>query len=140
MLKTIETWKDIEISEVEGLYQVSNQGRIRSAKDRTGSKAGRILKLKEYKGYRSIGLYNRTFRKSHSIARLVALAFVPNHDNKPQVNHINGIKTDNRPENLEWVTASENSLHAYKTGLIDMRKLSKSRKGNQNARKTKRRV
>ncbi|WP_018611900.1 HNH endonuclease [Segetibacter koreensis] len=50
--------------------------------------------------------------------RLLALAYVPNPDGKPYVNHINEIKTDIRPENLEWSTHQENVLHAYRTGLI----------------------
>ena len=67
--------------------------------------------------YFYVNLYKDGKKSKHSIHRLVASAYIPNQHNKPQVNHINGKKLDNRLENLEWVTASENGIHAYKNGL-----------------------
>lgn len=68
-------------------------------------------------GYYGMCLKDGRTSKNVYIHRLVASAFVPNPDNKPQVNHINGNKLDNRAENLEWVTPQENTVHAWKTGL-----------------------
>lgn len=67
--------------------------------------------------YRKVWLYFKWKCTILSIHRLISYAFIPNSENKPQINHINWIKTDNRVENLEWATASENWVHAYKLWL-----------------------
>lgn len=119
----MEIWKDIE--GYEGLYQVSNLGRVRGIEKLVRSKhssiktvKARLLNLSSYKvGYQYITLSSGGFRRKHKIHRLVATAFIPNTQNKREVNHINGIKFDNRHDNLEWCTSSENQKHAYRIGL-----------------------
>lgn len=126
-----EIYKDIV--GYEGLYQVSNLGNVKSFK--YGKQ--RILKPGVNKcGYLNLNLWINSFSKNFKIHRLVAKAFIENIDNKEYVNHINGIKTDNRVENLEWCTASENQLHSYKLGL----KIAKKGENANNAKLTNKQV
>ena len=102
-----EIWKPIK--DFEGYYEVSNIGRVRSLNyKRTGK--GKILKnIEDYKGYLEVVLTKNGKRKQFKVHRLVAEAFIPNPENKPCIDHINTIKSDNRVENLRWVTYKENS-------------------------------
>ena len=120
--KMNEIWKPIR--NFETYYLVSNLGRIKGLKRLLFNGKGfyykneKILKsFNDGNGYKILGLNKNGLRTNFKIHRLVAQAFIPNPENKPQVNHINGDKLDNRVENLEWVTASENALHSYKLGL-----------------------
>ena len=104
-----EIFKDIE--GYEDLYQVSNLGNVKSY---YWNKQGKILTPRIHSaGYERVTLS----KKDYFIHRLVAKAFIDNPNNKREVNHINGNKADNRLENLEWTTPSENQFHAYRTGL-----------------------
>lgn len=120
----MEQWKDV--AGYEGIYQVSNEGRVRSLERKVQESNGRarIVPMREtfgYKdtyGYLCFGLCRDGERETKKVHQLVASAFIPNPDNKPQVNHKNGVKTDNRVDNLEWVTNTENAEHAYRNGLM----------------------
>jgi hypothetical protein len=83
---------------------------IEITKDGRIIKDGKELSTFDSRGYRTVGIN----KKMYSVHRLVAKQFIPNPDNKPFVNHKNGIKSDNRVENLEWVTRSENLIHSYR--------------------------
>lgn len=112
MNKNIEVWKDID--GYLGLYQVSNLGRVKSLDRYINNgkclvfKKGQILKIKEYKGYCYIKLSKHHKYNQYLVHRLVAQAFIPNPENKPCIDHINTNRTDNRVENLRWVTQKEN--------------------------------
>lgn len=104
-----EVWKSIK--GFEGLYEVSDLGNVRNIN-------GRLRKpFLIHQGYLMIDLFHNYKRRHARVNRLVAEAFISNPDNKTEVNHKNGNKTDNRAENLEWTTKSENMIHAYKNGL-----------------------
>lgn len=112
-LSTKEIWKALEETDD---YLVSNFGRVMSLK---GGKE-RILKTHINRdGYEQLGLSIHGKRYVRTVHRLVANAFIPNNDGKPQVNHVDGNKENNVVHNLEWVTAKENIAHAYILGLRD---------------------
>jgi len=98
-------------------YCVSSLGNIK------GTSGKKFKLLTRGGGYLYKDFYEQGHKKRISIHRLVAKLFIPNPENKPDVNHKNGIKTDNRAENLEWVTKSENMIHAVILGLHNHTKL-----------------
>lgn len=117
-----EVWKDIQ--GFEGIYQVSSIGNIKSLereilyKDKAPIKVKeKILKLHNTLDYRKVNLCKENTRGVYKVHRLVAIAFIDNPENKKYVNHKNGIKSDNRVENLEWATAKENTIHSWVNNL-----------------------
>ena len=116
----MEKYKDIK--GYEGMYQVSNLGNVKSL-DRIiwnghvmHLHKGRVMKPKGVK-YKEVLLCKEGKNKKWFIHRLVALHFIPNPENKSQVNHKDGIKDNNHISNLEWATSKENNKHAWETGL-----------------------
>lgn len=119
----MEIWKDIE--GFEGVYFVSNLGNVKSVDHvvsniRLRANKGILKKLsKKPNGYLTASIGGRLRLKNCYVHRLVAKAFIPNPENKRTVNHKNGIKTDNRVENLEWMSHKENIVHAIKSDLMN---------------------
>jgi hypothetical protein len=121
----MEIWKPIK--NYEGVYEISNLGRVKRLETLVKNRGGyrlvkeRILKIPYSPNlrYYSIFLSNGKV-KQHYIHRLLAIAFIPNPLNKEQVNHKDGNKLNNSLSNLEWVTKSENQIHAIQNGLINL--------------------
>lgn len=123
-----EVWKDI--NGYEGIYQISNMGRVRSLRrikkgwetnNRGFCTSSKIIEERILKQHFNKYLYARLFNdskyKSHGVHRLVGQHFIPNPENKPEINHKWGIKTDNRATELEWSTPKQNMQHAVSIGL-----------------------
>ena len=126
-----EIWKDIK--GFEKRYQISNYGRVKSLSkfvnnNPKNSSIGyytkeKILKVFDNKnGYKLVKLYKNNKKYTKKVHRLVAEAFIPNLENKSQVNHIDGDKSNNCLDNLEWNTCKENINHAFNNNLINIKK------------------
>ncbi|UOW66895.1 NUMOD4 motif-containing HNH endonuclease [Paraclostridium bifermentans] len=112
-----EIWE--EVPGFEGKYKVSNLGQVKTFNFMNTGKE-RVLKLTpDRKGYLKVNLYGKDKHINMQVHRLVAQAFIPNQENKPQVNHKDGNKQNNKINNLEWVTNQENIIHAHKNGLTN---------------------
>lgn len=107
----MEQWKNIVYQGITTNYSVSSFGKIKN------NKTNKELKLQNQNGYLHCTISVNGIAKRCRVHRLVALAFIPNINNRPYVNHIDGNRTHNSVDNLEWVTAQENAQHAVEQGL-----------------------
>ena len=131
-----EIWKPI--LGYENLYEISNMGKVRSL-NYLGHHITKILKVSlDSKGYYHLNLFKNGESKTVLLHRLIAQAFIPNRDNKPYLDHINTIRTDNRIENLRWCTRRENQnnpITRYKQRLASSLSIKKIRTATENLEK-----
>ena len=121
----MKEWKKIILDDIETNYSVSTDGDVRN--DNTN----RILKQRTCNEYKRVSIsLGHGNMKNLNVHRLVAIAFIPNPDNKEIVNHKDGVRYHNNVENLEWVTSSENAIHAHENGLIGHQKIRPVRQFN----------
>lgn len=121
-----EIWKDVK--GYEGLYQVSNMGRVRSVarvvtwkNQQTKSYKSRMMKIREKNGYRVVSLYKNHKSKDNRVHRLVADAFIENPNNLPFINHIDEDKSNNKVDNLEWCTRQYNNNYGRRNEKISIK-------------------
>lgn len=121
MIELIENEVWVDVREFEGYYKVSSLTRVKRLYRESPTKDGKLKKLPErlMSQSNSLGYMACSFRvgahvKQRKVHRMIAEAFIPNPDNKPHINHINGDRSDNRIENLEWCTSAENAIHAFR--------------------------
>lgn len=131
-----EIWKPVVVDNgvYAERYEVSNLGRVRANPEAKvlGMKPGRILfQGCDERGYKQVYLYHNRKQKTFKVARLVMTAFVGERESGMTVDHLNGIKEDNRLENLEYVPRKENTVRSYQAGLRD-RQLERLRTGDWN--------
>ena len=127
----IEIFKDIP--DYEGFYQVSNLGRVKKInRYKYSSCPFKFKKLRIKNGYFEIQLNKKMEAKFFTIHRLVMLTFIGKCPEGLQVNHIDGNKQNNRLDNLEYISAKENTIHAWKIGLCKGKRFKGKNSGNKN--------